>query len=81
MGVDTGQGQGPCLAHRSEPHQLHRSTPHNMTTLEAAAEYGQLTRKGAERFLKEHDLTWEEAYADLGDSALDAVELCKWIGY
>jgi|TARA_R100000005_G_C4924845_1_gene156468 hypothetical protein len=52
-----------------------------MTTLEAAAEYGQLTRKGAERFLKEHDLTWAEAYADLGDSALDAVELCKWIGY
>lgn len=52
-----------------------------MTTLEAAAEYGQLTRKGAERLLKEHDLTWDEAYADLGDSALDAVELCKWIGY
>lgn len=54
---------------------------HTMTTLEAAAEYGQLTRKGAERFLAEHGLTWAEAYADLGDSALDAVELCKWIGY
>ena len=52
-----------------------------MTTLEAAAEYGQLTRKGAERFLAEHGLTWAEAYADLGDSDLDAVELCKWIGY
>lgn len=51
------------------------------TTLEAAAEYGQLTRKGAERFLAEHGLTWDEAFADLGDSALDAVELCKWVGY
>ena len=58
-----------------------RSALHTMTTLEAAAEYGQLTRKGAERFLAEHDLTWDEAFADLGDNALDAVELCKWIGY
>ncbi len=51
------------------------------TTLEAAAEYGQLTRKDAERILTEHGLTWDEAFADLGDSALDAVELCKWMGY
>lgn len=51
------------------------------TTLEAAAEYGQLTRKNAERVLAEHGLTWDEAFADLGDSALDAVELCKWMGY
>ena len=51
------------------------------TTLEAAAEYGQLTRKNAERVLAEHGLTWAEAFADLGDSALDAVELCKWMGY
>ncbi len=28
------------------------------TTLEAAAEYGQLTRKNAERILAEHCLTW-----------------------
>lgn len=62
-------------------HQLPRLAHHTMTTLEAAAEYGQLTRKNAERLLAEHDLTWTEAHADLGDSALDAVELCKWIGY
>ena len=52
-----------------------------MTTLEAAAEYGQLTRKGAERFLKEHDLSFDEAFADLGDSVFDAYELALWVGY
>lgn len=51
------------------------------TTLEAAVEYGQFTQAGATAFLQEHDLTWEEAHADLGDSALDAHELCLWIGY
>ena len=51
------------------------------TTLEAAAEFGYFTQKQATAFLKEHDLTWEEATADLGDSALDAHELCLWIGY
>ena len=59
-----------------------RLANHTMrTALEAAAEYGQLTRKNAERVLAEHGLTWDEAFADLGDSTLDAVELCKWIGY
>ena len=52
-----------------------------MTTLEAAIEYGQFTRKGAESFLKEHDLTFEEAFNDIGDSVFDAHELCLWIGY
>jgi len=52
-----------------------------MTTLEAAAEYGQLTRRGAERFLQEHGLTFEEASANLGDSVLDAYELAQWVGY
>ena len=52
-----------------------------MTTLEAAAEYGQLTRKGVIAFLNEHDLTWIEAWNDLGDSVFDAYELAKWVGY
>ena len=52
-----------------------------MTTLEAAAEYGQLTRRGAERFLEEHSLTFDEAFEDLGDSVLDAYQLAQWIGY
>ena len=68
-----------------DPSAEHTNSPTDpdimKTTLEAAAEYGQLTRKNAERILAEHCLTWEEAYADLGDSALDAVELCKWMGY
>ena len=51
------------------------------TTLETAAEYGQLTQAGATAFLEEHGLTWEEATADLGDSALDAYELAQWVGY
>ena len=51
------------------------------STLEAAADYGYFTQAEATRFLEEHDLTWEEAQADLGDSALDAHELCLWIGY
>lgn len=42
-----------------------------MTTLEAAAEYGQLTRRGAERLLEEHGLMFAEAFEDLGDSVLD----------
>ena len=52
-----------------------------MTTLEAATEFGYFTQAGATAFLEEHGLTWEEANADLGDSALDAHELCLWIGY
>ena len=52
-----------------------------MTTLEAAAEYGQLTRQGAEKFLNEHGLVFSEAYAELGDSVLDAYELARWVGY
>ena len=52
-----------------------------MTTLEAAIEYGQFTREGAESFLKQHGLTIEEAESDIGDSVLDAHELCLWIGY
>ncbi len=52
-----------------------------MTTLEAAAEYRQLTRRGAERFLEEHSLTFEEALADPRDSVLDAYELALWVGY
>jgi hypothetical protein len=52
-----------------------------MTTLEAAAEYGQLTQAEATAFLEEHDLTWEEANEELGDSVLDAYELAQWVGY
>ena len=52
-----------------------------MTTLEAAAEYGQLTRDGAEQFLAEHGLTFHEAFSDIGDSDFDAYELTKWGGY
>lgn len=51
------------------------------TTLEAATEFGYFTQKQATAFLKQHDLTWEEAAADLGDSVLDAEALCIWIGY
>jgi len=58
------------------------SVTHNtMNTLEAAAEFGYFTQKQATAFLKQHDLTWAEAFADLGDSATDAVALCEWIGY
>lgn len=52
-----------------------------MTTLEAAIEYGQFTREGATAFLEEHDLSFDDAYADIGDSVLDAHALCLWIGY
>ena len=52
-----------------------------MTTIEAAAEYGYFTQKEATAWLKQHDLTWEEAHNDLGDSALDAEALCIWMGY
>ena len=52
-----------------------------MTKLEAAAQYGQLTRRGAELFLAEHDLTFQEAFNDLGDSVFDAHELAQWVGY
>ncbi len=51
------------------------------TTLEAAAEFGYFTQTQATVFLKQHDLTWEEAFEDLGDSATDAHALCIWIGY
>ena len=52
-----------------------------MNTLEAAAEFGFLTQKQATRFLEEHSLTWEEAFAELGDNATDAYQLCVWVGY
>ena len=52
-----------------------------MTTLEAAQEYGQLTRKQAETILKEHGLEFNEAFTELGDSVLDAYQLCLWMGY
>lgn len=52
-----------------------------MTTLEAAAEFGQLTRKQAGTFLTEHPLVFSEAYAELGDSVLNAYQLALWIGY
>ena len=48
-----------------------------MTTLEAATEYGQLKRRGVERFLEENGLTFEVATADLGDNVLDAYELAE----
>lgn len=52
------------------------------TTLEAAEQYGKFSSvKAATRFLAEHGLQWSEAYADLGEDALDAVKLCEWIGY
>ncbi len=51
------------------------------TTLEAATEFGHFTQKQATTFLRQHGLTWAEAFAELGDSALDAHELCLWIGY
>ena len=52
-----------------------------MTTLEAAAELGYFTQKQAQAFCKEHDVSFYEAEADLGDSVLDCVELCQWLGY
>ena len=52
-----------------------------MTTLEAAAEFGQFTQRQAECFLAEHGLTFEEAHAEIGDSVFDAYQLCQWIGY
>lgn len=52
-----------------------------MTTLKAAAEFGQLTRKQAETFLAEHDLCIDEAIAEIGDSVLDAYQLAVWVGY
>jgi len=52
-----------------------------MTTLEAAADYGQFTQAEATAFLEEYGLTWEEAYADLGDSVLDVYKLAQWVGY
>ena len=51
------------------------------TTLEAATEFGTFTQKQATAFLKQHDLSWADASEALGDSALDAYELCVWIGY
>ena len=48
-----------------------------MTKLEAATEYGQLKRRGVERFLEENGLTFEVATADLGDNVLDAYELAE----
>ena len=53
-----------------------------MTTLEPAAEYGQLTRRGAERFLDEHSLAFEEALADNETACLMLMNWrCGWVGY
>ena len=52
-----------------------------MTTLEAAAEFGIFSTKQATTFLKQHGLSFEEAYEELGDSVFDAYTLCQWIGY
>ena len=52
-----------------------------MTTLEAAQEFGSFTRKQAIAFCKEHDASFSEAQAELGDSVLDAEALCLWLGY
>ena len=52
-----------------------------MTTIEAAAEFGYFTQAEATAWLEQHDLTWEEASEDLGDSALDAEAFCIWMGY
>ena len=52
-----------------------------MTTIEAAQEYGFLTFDQAKKILKEHGLTFDEAYQELGDSVTDAYQLCLWMGY
>ena len=52
-----------------------------MTTLEAAAEFGQFTRQQAEAFLSEHGLTFDEAFEEIGDSVFDAYQLSQWVGY
>jgi len=52
-----------------------------MTTLEAAEQFGYFTRKQAIAFCKEHDASFSEAEGELGDSVLDAYELCIWLGY
>ena len=52
-----------------------------MTTLEAAAEFGQLTLKQAKTILKEHDIEFKEAWDDIGDGVTDAYQLMQWIGY
>ena len=51
------------------------------TTLEAAAEFGYFTRKQAIAFCKEHDASFAEAEEEIGDSVLDCVALCQWLGY
>lgn len=52
-----------------------------MTTLQAAADFGLFTEAQAKSFLHSHDLTFEEAHTDLGESVLNAHTLCLWIGY
>ena len=52
-----------------------------MTTLEAAEAFGRMTERQALRFLAEHDADPAAAQTDLGTDWLDAVELCKWLGY
>ena len=52
-----------------------------MTTLEAAEAFGIFTEWQALRFLLEHDVDPAQAYAELGSDWLDAVVLCKWLGY
>ena len=72
----------PCYVIHSWDNQHHHNyNLHSMTTLEAAAEFGYFTTPQLIAFLKEHGLSLAEAEADLGDSAYDAVTLCRWIGY
>lgn len=64
-----------CILNESTHHK------HMNTTLEAAAEFGYFTRKQAIAFCKEHDASFYEAEQEIGDSVLDCVELCQWLGY
>lgn len=52
-----------------------------MTTLEAAEQYGYLTRQQAERICREHDVSFAEALNEIGDSVTDARALMVWLGY
>ena len=52
-----------------------------LSTLQAAADYGLFTESEAKSFLHSHGLTFEEAHTDLGESVLNAHTLCLWLGY
>ena len=63
-----------------------RITPPSLvmkTTLEAAAEFGSFTEAQAMRFCSEHEVLLSDAVEELGslETAMDAVELCRLIGY